>query len=308
MTPRGTEAFHGIFPYLVSPLDEHGRVRTRVLHDLVEHLIEEGVHGLSPLGSTGEFPYLTPEQRVEVVRTVVGTAGGRVPVVPGVAAHATGDAIQQIRVMLECGVDGIILILQSYFPLSRSAVEGFYADVAQAVPCPIVLYSNPRYLGVDLTPDQIGALSEIPNIKYAKDASGETGRILSILARVGDRLRVFSASAHIPLLVMQLGGVGWMAGPACLVPRASVALYRLAVEGRWSEGLELQRRLWTINELFQKYSLAACVKAGLQVQGFDVGDPIAPQSRLPAAGHDEIRQALRVIAGDTFLRTIVNRG
>ncbi|HKV45640.1 MAG TPA: dihydrodipicolinate synthase family protein [bacterium] len=308
MSARGTDAFYGIFPYLVSPLDEHGRVRTQVLHRLVEHLIEEGVHGLSPLGSTGEFPYLTPAQRVEVVRTVVDASGGRVPVVPGVAAHATGDAIQQIRVLLECGVDGIILILQSYFPLHRSAVGDFYAAVAEAVSCPIVLYSNPRYLGVDLTPDQIGALSEIPNIRYAKDASGETGRILSILARVGDRLKVFSASAHIPLLVLQLGGVGWMAGPACLVPRASVALYRLATEGRWGEGLELQRRLWRINELFQKYSLAACVKAGLEVQGFEVGGPIAPQPRLPTAAYDEIRQALRVIAGDAFLRTIVNDG
>ena len=305
MRSPGTDAFHGIFPYLVSPLDERGRVRERALHDLVDHLIQEGVHGLSPLGSTGEFPYLTPAQRVDIVRTVVDAAAGRVPVVPGVAAYATGDAIQQIHALLGCGVDGVILILQSYFPLGRTAIGDFYASVAQAVPCPIVLYSNPRFLGVDLTPDQIVALSEIPTIRYAKDASGETGRILSILTRVGDRLKVFSASAHIPLLVLQLGGVGWMAGPACLIPRASVALYRLALDRRWAEGLELQRRLWRVNELFQKYSLAACVKAGLQAQGFEVGDPIPPQSRLPAGAHDEIRQVLQAVARDDFFQTIV---
>jgi len=298
--------FHGIFPYLISPLDDRGRMRHGVLDDLVEGLIQNGVHGLSPLGSTGEFPYLTPDQRIDVVRAVVRAAAGRVPVVPGVAAYATADAVGQIHALLQCGVDGIILILQAYFPLSPAAVLDFYATVAQAVSCPIVLYTNPRLLSVDLTPDQIVALSAIPNVRYAKDASGETGRILSILNRVGDRLKVFSASAHVPLLVLQLGGVGWMAGPACLLPRESVALYRLAVAGRWQEGLELQRRLWRANELFQKYSLAACVKAGLQAQGFDAGDPIAPQSRLSTEAHREIRQVLGEIAADEAVQALVH--
>jgi 4-hydroxy-tetrahydrodipicolinate synthase len=299
-------SFHGIFPYLISPLDDRGRTREGVLDALIGALIQNGVHGLSPLGSTGEFPYLTPEQRIDVVRAVVRAAAGRVPVVPGVAAYATADAVRQIHGLLECGVDGIILILQAYFPLSSAAILDFYASVAEAVSCPIVLYSNPRLLGVDLTPDQIVELSAIPNVRYAKDASGETGRILSILNRAGDRVKVFSASAHVPLLVLQLGGVGWMAGPACLLPRESVALYQLAVAGRWREGLELQRRLWRANELFQKYSLAACVKAGLQAQGFDVGDPIPPQSRLSAEAHREIRQVLRQIAADEGTQTLVN--
>src|SRR6516164_280251 len=114
--------FHGIFPYLISPLDDRGKTRESVLHDLVGDLIQSGVHGLSPLGSTGEFPYLTPEQRIDVVRAVVRAAASRVPVVPGVAAYATGDAVQQINALLECVVDGIILILQAYFPLSSAAV------------------------------------------------------------------------------------------------------------------------------------------------------------------------------------------
>src|SRR3989337_753928 len=88
--------FHGIFPYLVSPIDEStGRVRERVLRDLVEHLIGCGVHGLSPLGSTGEFAYLSFEQRQEIVRVVIDAAAKRVPVLAGVAAFATSDAIRQ---------------------------------------------------------------------------------------------------------------------------------------------------------------------------------------------------------------------
>src|SRR5471030_3189236 len=109
--------FHGIFPYLVSPIDEStGRVRERVLRDLVEHLIQCGVHGLSPLGSTGEFAYLSFEQRREIVRIVVDAAAKRVPVLSGVAAFSSADAQRQAEAFSELGVDGLILILQQMFP------------------------------------------------------------------------------------------------------------------------------------------------------------------------------------------------
>jgi len=289
--------WHGIFPYLVSPVDRDGRVRTDVLARLVEHLVGHGVHGLSPLGSTGEFPYLTAAQRVEVVRATVEAARGRVPVVPGVAAYSTHDAIEQIRRVLDVGADGVILILQTYFPLAHAAVTSFFENVAAAVPCPICVYTNPRLLGFDLTPDQIVALSHVPNIRYVKDASGETGRLLTILNRTGGRIAVFSASAHVPLLVFRLGGVGWMAGPACLLPDACVRLYDLAQSGPWEDADRLQRRLWPVNEVFQRHGLAACVKAGLRLQGFDAGDPIPPQRPLSEAAVDEIREALAGAGG-----------
>jgi 4-hydroxy-tetrahydrodipicolinate synthase len=286
-------SFRGIFPYLVSPLDPAtGAVHAAVLRRLVDHLVDAGVHGLSPLGSTGESPYLNGEQRAEIVRTTVAAARGRVPVVPGVAAFATQDAIAQARRYVELGADGIVLILQQYFPLPRAAVAGFFRDVAAAVSCPIVLYSNPRLAGVALPADLVAELAEVPNIRYFKEASGQTGEILTVLNRVGDRIRVFSASAHIPLAVLQLGGVGWMAGPACLLPRECVRLYDLATAGRWGEALALQRRLWPVNELFQKHGLAACVKAGLELQGFAVGPPLAPQLPLAGAAVAEIGEAL----------------
>ena len=284
--------WHGIFPYLVSPVDPDGRVRTGLLARLVEHLITRGVHGLSPLGSTGEFPYLTAAQRVEVVRAVAEAARGRVPVVPGVAAYSTHDAIEQVRLVRDAGADGVILILQTYFALAREDVTSFFEAVAAAADCPICIYTNPRLLGFDLRPEQIVALSRVPNIRYVKDASGETGRLLTILNRTEGRIGVFSASAHVPLLVFRLGGVGWMAGPACLVPDACVRLYDLARSGRWEEAERLQRRLWPVNEVFQRHGLAACVKAGLRLQGLDAGDPIPPQRPLSDAAIEEIREAL----------------
>jgi 4-hydroxy-tetrahydrodipicolinate synthase len=294
------KSLRGIFPYLVSPVDAAtGMVRERPLRALVSHLIAQGVHGLSPLGSTGEFAYLTFEQRCELVRIVVDEAAGRVPVVPGVAAYATHDALRQAEAFARLGADGLVLILQTLFPVTVRGMESYFRTVAESVPVPIVLYTNPGLLGGDIPPDMVVALSHVPNIRYVKDASGNTGRILSILNRAGDRIQVFSASAHIPLVVFQLGGVGWMAGPACVIPRQSVALYELAQQQRWDEALALQRRLWTINELFQKYALAACIKGALQVQGFDVGDPLPPQEPLRPDALAEIRGALEALEDST---------
>lgn len=289
--------FHGIFPYLVSPIDTvTGQVREVVLRDLIEHLIGLGVHGVSPLGSTGEIVYLTAEQRVTLVRATIDAVGGRVPVVPGVSAYSTIDALRQAESLVNLGVDGLIVMLQTQFPVSRAGIERYFRTIAEAVPVPIVLYTNPGLGGADVTPEIVEALSHVPNIRYVKDASGRTGRILAILNRVGDRVKVFSASAHIPAVVFQLGGVGWMAGPACVIPRESVALYELARQGRWDEAFAMQRPLWRLNELFEKYSLAACIKAALEIQGFPVGGPIAPQEPLSAVAVEEIRAGLATLS------------
>jgi 4-hydroxy-tetrahydrodipicolinate synthase len=286
--------FHGVFPYLVSPVDASGQVLTDVLGRLCGDLIDAGVHGLTPLGSTGEFAYLDRAQRTAVVQATIEAAAGRVPVVAGVASTAVADAVDQARTWQRIGADGILAILEAYFPLKDAQVEGYFRAIADAVDIPVVLYTNPQFQRSDLSLDVIARLAGHPGIRYIKDASTNTGRLLSIMNRCGDALRVFSASAHIPAAVMLIGGVGWMAGPACLIPRQSVALYDLARAGRWSEAMVLQRELWRVNEAFARFNLAACIKAGLASQGYPVGDPIPPQAPLTP---EEQRSVAAILAG-----------
>jgi 4-hydroxy-tetrahydrodipicolinate synthase len=160
---------------------------------------------------------------------------------------------------------------------------------------PVVLYTNPQFQRTDLSLDVIARLATHPRIRYIKDASTNTGRLLSIANRC-EGLKVFSASAHIPACVMLIGGVGWMAGPACIIPRQSVRLYELCRAGHWAEAMELQRELWRINEVFARFNLAACIKATLQLQGYDVGDPVPPQPALGAEERRVIATALEKIA------------
>jgi 4-hydroxy-tetrahydrodipicolinate synthase len=287
--------FHGVFPYLVSPVDERGRVKTRALARLVNDLIKAGVHGLTPLGSTGEFAYLGNAQREAVVEMTVDAAAGRVPVIAGVASTSTADAVAQAKRYQRLGVNGILAILESYFPLKDAQVESYFRAIADAVNIPVVLYTNPHFQRSDLSLDVIARLATHARIRYIKDASTNTGRLLSIMNRCPG-LRVFSASAHIPAAVMLIGGVGWMAGPACVIPKQSVRLYDLCRAGRWDEAMALQRGLWRINEAFARFNLAACIKAALQLQGYDVGDPLAPQAALSAAERKTVKSILADIA------------
>jgi 4-hydroxy-tetrahydrodipicolinate synthase len=286
--------FHGVFPYLVSPVDGSGRIRTEVLGRLCDDLVKSGVHGLTPLGSTGEFAYLDNTQRLTVVQTTIEAAQGRVPVVAGVASTSTADAVAQARACQKLGADGILAILEAYFPLGDVQVESYFRAIADAVDIPVVIYTNPNFQRSDLTLEVIARLATHPRIQYIKDASTNTGRLLSIMNRCGDSIKVFSASAHIPAAVMLIGGVGWMAGPACIIPRQSVELYNLCQAACWDDALALQRKLWRVNEAFARYNLAACIKAGLAIQGYEVGDPIAPQLALTA---DE-RKAVEVVLRD----------
>ena len=288
--------FHGVFPYLVSPIDPTGNICTEVLGRLCDDLIKSGVHGLTPLGSTGEFAYLSQAQRTSVVQTAIEAAKGRVPVIAGVASTSTADAVAQAKAYQRLGANGILAILEAYFPVADAQIESYFLAIADAVDIPVVIYTNPQFQRSDLTLDVIARLATHPRIGYIKDASTNTGRLLSIMNRCGAQIGVFSASAHIPAAVMLIGGLGWMAGPACIISRQSVELYNLCKSARWEEAMVLQRKLWRINEAFARFNLAACIKAGLDIQGYAVGDPVPPQAALTSEQRKVVEQALRDVA------------
>lgn len=287
--------FRGVFPYLVSPIRPDGTVDTPVLTRLCDDLIKAGVHGLTPLGSTGEFAYLSPGQRREIVDVVVAAAAQRVPVIAGVAATTTADAVAQARAYQAAGADGILAILEAYFPIDDDGVVAYFTAIANAVTLPVVLYTNPNFQRSDLSIQALVKLAKIDNIIGIKDASNNTGRLLSIMNATGGRMKIFAASAHIPAAVMLIGGEGWMAGPACAVPRQSVELYNLCRAGSWDAAMALQRKLWALNQAFAKHNLAACIKGALELQGYAVGAPLPPQAPLSEQGGAEVRAALEAV-------------
>lgn len=282
----------GVMPYLATPVRADGKVNASVLERLSNDLVAAGVHGLAVLGSTGEFAYLDSDQKRDAVDVVISASKGRVPVIAGVASTSTSQAITQALAYQKLGADGVLLTLDAYFPLSELQILSYFTTVADAVDIPIVIYTNPNFQKVSLSLNVIENLSHHPRIQYLKDASTDTGRLLSVKNRCGDNIGLFAATSHITTAVMMIGGLGWMSGPACIIPRQSVRLYELCKAKRWDAAVAMQCALWALYEAFAKFGLAACIKAGLSIQGYDIGDPIAPQTRLSASQIKEIETLL----------------
>jgi 4-hydroxy-tetrahydrodipicolinate synthase len=295
MSTLSSATFRGVFPYLVSPITAGGAVDAPVLTRLCDDLISKGVHGLTPLGSTGEFAYLDAAQKQTIVDVVVKAAAKRVPVIAGVASTTTSDAVRQARAYEAAGADGILAVMEAYFPVDDAGVVAYFTAIANAVKLPVVLYTNPNFQRSDLSIPALVKLSKVENIIGIKDASNNTGRLLSIMNATEGRMKIFAASAHIPAAVMLIGGEGWMAGPACAVPRQSVELYNLCRAGQWDQAMALQRKLWSLNQAFAKHNLAACMKGALEIQGYAVGAPLAPQAPLSPEGRAEVQAALALV-------------
>jgi 4-hydroxy-tetrahydrodipicolinate synthase len=295
MQNKEASPFRGVVPYIVTPLDEAGQIKADVVAKLCDDLINAGVHAIAPLGSTGEYPYLTDIQRCRMVEITIDAVAGRVPVFSGVAAYSLESAKSQAEAYTRLGVDGVVVALDAYFPLGDDETQSFFQSIADVVDLPVAIYTNPNFQRSSLPISVIEHLSRHPNIMAIKDASTNTGRLLSILNRCEGRIDVLAASSHIPLSVMMLGGKGWFSGPACLIPRQSVALYELCVRQEWSKARDLQKRLWSVNEIFAQYNLASCIKAGLEELGYPVGGPIAPQQPLTATARASISTTLQAI-------------
>ncbi len=291
----GYKEFHGIFPYLVTPIDEKGRLKEQVLADLVDHLIRRGVHGLTPLGSTGEAPYLDWETKRRTIGVVVKATAGRVPVVAGVCSTSTHSAVREAIETEKLGVDGILTLMPSYFRLNDEQVVTHFRSIARTVSCPITLYTNPKFQTWDFTVEALKQLAEEPTIVYLKDASGDVGKMMSVVTTLGSRIKIFSDTSSVPLFMFLIGAVGWMSGPACVIPTQSIELYEAARQKRWEEAAELQKKQWPLNVAFQRFSLSACIKAGLEMQGFPVGPPLPPQKQLDAEGRSVVEGILRSI-------------
>ena len=165
--------FHGVFPYLVSPVDPDGAIRRGVLARLCDDLIASGVHGLTPLGSTGEFAYLNNAQRLAVVETTIEAARGRVPVVAGVASTSTDDAVGQAKAYQKLGADGILAILEAYFPVSDAQIHSYFRAIADAEIQRIHSAGRGCFVDRALQRDRSGRLARRPHEQRRADVDAD---------------------------------------------------------------------------------------------------------------------------------------
>jgi 4-hydroxy-tetrahydrodipicolinate synthase len=288
-------AFHGIFAALVTPMKANEAIDHDKLGRFAEHLIRKGVHGLIPLGSTGEYYALDAAERERVLRVTLEAAASRVPVIAGTNAGSTRDVIAFSRQAEQLGCAGVMLA-PPYYSLPRlDELCAHFKAVNNAIGIPIMLYNYPGRTGVDMPPDFIERLAGLKNVRYVKESTGEMPRITELLRRCGERLGVFCGCDTISFESFMVGAIGWVGGVVNVLPASHARLYSLAVEKKdYVAARKLFFKMLPTLELMEgggKYT--QFVKAGCKLMGHDMGAPRRPLAAVTAGECRLLREALR---------------
>jgi len=287
--------FHGVFSALVTPMKANGDVDHAKLGTVVNHQIRSGLHGLVPLGSTGEFYALTPVEREQVIKTTLSATAGRVPVVAGANASSTRDVVAFARQAEQLGCAGVMLAAPYYSLPTPEELFAHFRAVNNAIGIPIMLYNYPGRTGVDMSPEFIARLTSLKNVRYVKESTGEMPRMTTLMRLCGDRLGVFCGCDTISLESLMVGAIGWVGGVANVLPQSHAQLFELAVVKKdYVRARKLFFEILPTLEMMEgggKYT--QWVKAACGLMGHDCGAPRAPLGAATKAECATLRQALR---------------
>ena len=253
--------------------------------------IDEGIDGLIPLGSTGEFLSVSREERTAITETTVAAAAGRVPVLIGTGAEDTRDAVALSREAEALGADGVMVIPPFYSVPTEDELYVHYKSIADAIAIPVMVYNNPATANVDLTPPILARLSTIEGCRYVKESTLEVTRVRDIVAAVDGRMDVFAGVLGYESA--WLGAIGWVAVCSNVAPRLSRDMFAAAASGERDLALPLYRRLAPLLPWVGGPRYVSGTKAAFRMMGMDMGPPRPPRLSLPKEDEAALAQVLR---------------
>ncbi len=285
----------GVIPPHVTPFNEDGSLDLGSLDKLIDFWLDSGVHALATCASNGEGPLLSREERVQVIRRVVDSVGGQVPVIAGVSSPSTAGILSQVRDSEGAGADAILLTPPYYFKPNERELREHYSTIARETGLPIILYNVPKFVGYNLS---IGLIRELVHefdiIVGIKESSGLLWRISELIREVGDRISVLAGTGDMLLPTLMLGGEGGIIGVAIFAPELAVDLYNSFKRGDLERASGLQLTLTMLNEVIVKgMNQLSASKEALKMRGLPAGYPRRPSLPLTAEEIKRVEEALK---------------
>jgi 4-hydroxy-tetrahydrodipicolinate synthase len=290
-TTINNETLSGCYTALITPFRD-GRIDEPALRALVARQIAGGVSGLVPCGTTGEAPALTAAEWDRVVGAVVETAAGRVPVLAGTGSNSTATAIEHTARARDLGADGALVVAPYY---NRPTQEGLYrhfAAIAEAVDLPLVLYNVPGRTGINLLPETVVRLAQIPGIIGIKEASGSLDQASQIVCEAPPDFVVLSGDDSLTLPIMGVGGRGIISVVSNIVPEAVSALTDACLAGDFTRGRERHLALFDLCRAMFVETNPVPVKAAAALLGYCTAEVRLPLAPLSEAGQRRVESAL----------------
>ena len=282
-----TKTFRGTYTMMITPIDNAGGVNLKALGDLTEWQIAEGIHGLIPLGSTGEFLSMSPDERTSIAETVIKTARGRVPILIGTGAEDTREVVRLSREAEGLGADGVLIIPPFYSTPTVPELVHHYKTVADAISIPIMVYNNPATSKIDLRPEIVAKLAEIDGCRYIKESTLEVTRIRDIQRLCGGRMTVFGGILGYESFVS--GAAGWTCVASNPAPSIMARIFNLVQDGKPRDAHALYLKWFAIIDAVFALKYVAGSKSLLNHMGFPAGPPRPPRLPLAKAEDDQMK-------------------
>lgn len=285
--------WRGVIPAITTPFTAGDAVDHAFLARHANWMIDAGCTGIVPLGSLGEAATLGFEEKVAIVRTLVEALGGRAPVIAGIAALSTGEAVRLARAAAEAGCGGLMVLPPYVYSTDWREMGAHVRAIIEATELPCMLYNNPVAYKTDFQPEQVAELAAAyPHLQAIKESSGDVRRFAALRALLGDRLNLLVGMDDAIVEGAAMGATGWIAGLVNALPQESVRLYQLATEGGADAAMALYEWFLPLLRLDTVPTFVQLIKL-VQAQ-VGMGSERVRAPRLPVAGAER-EMALRVI-------------
>ncbi|KAK4493773.1 hypothetical protein PRZ48_014958 [Zasmidium cellare] len=293
MSPPQTE-LKGILVALITPFTPNKKqIDFQVLDEHINRLINAGVHGLVPGGSTGEFTVLSTGERKALVEACVKSAAGRVPVVAGIGDLSTERAVDFAVHAAQAGAAATMVVPPFYDALSLDELHELLGEIHQASGLPIVYYNIPSASGTKLTPEELSSLSK-SGVRYMKDTSGNAPDLTELLFHRHNEITTFNGWDTLTFYGLAAGAKGSVWGATNIIPELSMELWdAIAVQNDIKRGRELWTKIWPVCHLLEQGNYAAAVKTGMELRGWTTGGIRKPFSLLKGERRAKLASALK---------------
>ena len=286
-------SWRGVFPALTTQFRDDQSLDLDATARHLEMMIGAGIHGVVLLGTVGENTALEYDEKLTVVREMLGVVGGRIPVLTGVAEYTTALASRYARDVEKIGVGGLMVLPGMVYKSDERETITHFRSVAQSTGLPIMIYNNPVSYGVDVQPESFAQLADVKNIVAIKESSEKVPRITDLINLFGDRFLLFAGVDDLVLESMIVGAQGWVSGLVNAFPHENRALWDLAAAGRWEEARALYRWYTPLLHLDTKVKLVQYIKLAMAETGFGSETVRAPKLPLIGAEREAILKVIR---------------
>jgi 4-hydroxy-tetrahydrodipicolinate synthase len=278
---------------LVTPMNADNSLDWASLHKLVDWHLEQGTHAIVAVGTTGESPTLNVDEHLAVIKKVVDQVNGRIPVIAGTGANSTSEAVELTQAAKDLGADACLLVTPYYNKPTQEGLFLHHAHIAQAVSIPQFLYNVPGRTGVDMKPETVLRLAQVPNIVGIKEATGDLARAKLLIEQAPSSFAIVSGDDETAVDLILLGGKGDISVTANVVPAAIARMCELALAGNAEEARAINNRLLPLHTAMFVESNPIPVKWAVEQLGLIQSGIRLPLTRLSEQYHQQVKTAMQ---------------